>query len=128
MRDIYSGLVQDVVNMLAEMAAQWISTHLLMKLFGISMGKETAASNIMASASSGAAAAGSSVAAIPLVGWSMVGPVSEATFGMLSAFAAGIAGYELGGIVPQTGLILAHKGEKILPASMSGDGSGLDGG
>ena len=37
------------------------------------------------------------------------------------------AGFALGGIVPATGLALVHEGEKILPKSMSGDGSGLGG-
>ena len=37
------------------------------------------------------------------------------------------AGFALGGIVPATGLALVHEGEKILPKSMSGDGTGLGG-
>ncbi len=40
--------------------------------------------------------------------------------------AGGVGAFELGGIVPQTGLALVHKGETILPASMSG--KGFDGG
>jgi hypothetical protein len=128
MKQIYAGLVQDVINMLAEMATQWIETHLLMKIFGIQTGKETAGSNIMASAASGAAAAGASVAAIPVIGWSMVQAVSDETYATLAAFQAGIAGFALGGIVPATGLALVHRGERILPASMSGTGAGIGGG
>ncbi len=43
----------------------------------------------------------------------------------VAAGAVSAAKFEKGGIVPQTGLILAHQGETILPASMSGTGAGL---
>jgi hypothetical protein len=43
----------------------------------------------------------------------------------VAAGVSGAAKFEKGGIIPQTGLILAHAGETILPASMSGTGAGL---
>jgi hypothetical protein len=50
----------------------------------------------------------------------------NAVLGMsVAAGVSGAAKFEKGGIVPQTGLILAHAGETILPASMSGTGAGL---
>jgi hypothetical protein len=48
---------------------------------------------------------------------------------MLSSYQADIAEYEIGGIVPMTGLAKVHAGETILPASMSGKGDfGIMGG
>jgi hypothetical protein len=88
----------------------------------MAIGNTAAQANISASAAQGAAAAGASVAAIPYVGWSMVPAVSAATYGLLSGFNAGIAKYELGGIVPQDGIVKVHRGETILPARMSGKG------
>jgi lambda family phage tail tape measure protein len=123
-RQLATSAIEEIIKI----GLQWVESQILMKVLGIQTSKETAGSNIMASAASGAAAAGASVAAIPMIGWSMVQAVSDETYATLAAFQAGIAGFALGGIVPATGLALVHRGERILPASMSGTGAGIGGG
>jgi hypothetical protein len=93
----------------------------MMKIFGTQTGADTARSNIMSSAASGAAAAGASVAAIPLVGWSMVEAVSMATYGILSAYQAGIKQLDVGTWNVLTGMpAYLHPGEIVMPAFESG--------
>ncbi len=122
-RQLATSAIEEIIKI----GLQWAESQITMMILGKTTGKETAGSNIMASAASGAAAAGASVAAIPVVGWSMVEAVSAATYGVLAAYEAGIAGFALGGIVPATGLAFVHQGERILPASMSGTGVGIGG-
>jgi phage-related minor tail protein len=124
----WSSLATSAINEIVKIGLQWAESQITMMILGKTTGKETAGSNIMTSAASGAAAAGASVAAIPVIGWSMVEAVSAATYGMLAAYETGIAAFALGGIVPATGLALIHQGERILPATMSGTGAGIGGG
>ena len=91
----------------------------------------------MSYAAVGAAAAGSSVAAIPLVGWAMAPGVAAETYGTLSGFAA-MASLDVGTTnVPADMVAQIHQGEMVVPAFESSmirsgqaslGGGGSDGG
>jgi len=73
---------------------------------------------VVTSANVGAAAAGSAVAGIPIIGPALVAPTAAATLAQLMAFAP-IASFEHGGIVPATGMVMAHKNEMYLGTHLS---------
>lgn len=69
-----------------------------------------------------------SVSAIPMIGWLLAPPAAAAAFAAVLAF-------EEGGMVPRTGLVMAHEGEGILPRNLTtmlqtaaNDGTGAGGG
>jgi hypothetical protein len=114
------GLVQDMINALSQIVADWVTQHILMRIIGGATAKATANAQITASAAAGAANAGMSVAAIPVVGWSMVPEVSEATYGYLSAFHGRTAlSAERGAVIPHDTMLFAHAKEMVLPAHIS---------
>jgi hypothetical protein len=114
-------MLQSVVDMLSQMLTKWIETHILMKLFGITTSEETAQAGIAASAATGGAAAGASVAAIPITGWSMVAPVSEAAYTQLSSFIPRVNFHAAGGYYEVNGdqIGLVHDKEMVLPAGIA---------
>lgn len=117
----WQQMATSMISDILKIALQWVESQIMMKLVGTQTGADTARSNVMSSAASGAAAAGASVAAIPVIGWSMVEGVSMATYGILSAFQAGITQLDVGTWnVPAVMPALLHPGEMVMPAFESG--------
>ena len=134
--DLGMSIVETMADALLEILARWIITHTVMKavssLFHTEDAAETAAVNAvkvgttiaanviegLSYAAVGAAAAGASVAAIPVVGWAMVPEVAAATYGILGGFAA-LASAAGGMDVDRDQLVQVHKKEMIIPARIS---------
>ena len=118
MRDLYAGLVQDVVNMLSEMLAEWIGTHVLMKLFGINSQKETATANITASAAQAGAAAYADMASLGPEGLAMAPEAAWASYGEVMTFVPMADSSMAGGMweVDRERLARIHEQEMVLPA------------
>lgn len=127
---LFDSMLGSFVNYVTQKAAKKAEEWLIDKLFTEKkIGSQTAAASGIAAMAGFASA----MAALPFpLNVSAAPAVAAAAGGVASgmgAMAAGAAAaFELGGIVPQTGLALVHQGEKILPASMSGTGVGLGGG
>jgi hypothetical protein len=77
-----------------------------------------AASSITANAAVAASGAAASVSMIPFVGWMLAPEVAAETFASTIAWASMLA-MESGGIVPRTGIIMAHEGEGMLPRNLT---------
>lgn len=127
----WKQLATSAIEEIVKIGLQWVESQILMKVLGIQTSKETAGSNIMDSAASGAAAAGASVAAIPLIGWSMVEAVSASTYGMLAAYSAGLTHLEVGAWqVPFNMPANLHKDEMVIDSFNAGlmrSGQGIRG-
>jgi Lambda phage tail tape-measure protein (Tape_meas_lam_C) len=127
----WKQLASTAIEEIVKMALQYVESAIFMKVFGIQTSKETAGSNILDSASTGAAAAGASVAAIPLIGWSMVEAVSASTYGMLAAYSAGLTHLEVGAWqAPFNMPANLHKDEMIIDSFNAGlmrSGQGIRG-
>jgi len=121
MIETFGKMAESLIDMFLKIALEWIESQILMMVFGKTKTQTESEANV-ASAQSLAAVAAEGAFAY----YSAIFPPAAA--GMASAqyaqglLWAGLAAFELGGIVPQTGLALVHKGETILPASMSGKG------
>ena len=103
----------------------------------VAAAKITALNEINSYAAVGAAAAGASVAAIPIYGWAMAGPTAAATYGELAAYAAALSFDQGAWNLPRDMHgVTVHQGETILPrpfaedyrANVSGAGGGQGGG
>jgi hypothetical protein len=87
----------------------------------IASAKITALNLITDYAATGAAAAGASVAAIPIYGWAEAGPTATATYADLLAYAAALS-FDKGTMeVARDQVANIHKGEIIIPPRESGD-------
>jgi hypothetical protein len=121
MIETFGKMAESLIDMFLKIAVEWIESQILMMVFGKTKTQTESDANV-ASAQSLAAVAAEGAFAY----YSAIFPPAAA--GMASAqyaqglLWAGLAAFELGGVVPQTGLALVHKGETILPASMSGKG------
>lgn len=133
------GILSHFISTISQMAAQWAAGKLVMlgastaaaggektiqttaAAAGVVAIRTAALANISAKAAEGAVAAGASVAYWPYWGWAAAPGVAAETYGMLSAYAAGLAlpsaagGWE----VPRDTLAMVHEDEMILPASIS---------
>jgi hypothetical protein len=118
MRDLYAGLVQDVVNMLSQMLAEWIGTHVLMKLFGIHSQKETATASITASAAQAGAATYADMASLGPEGLAMAPEAAWASYGEVMTFVPMADSSMAGGMweVDRERLARIHEQEMVLPA------------
>jgi hypothetical protein len=114
-------MAESLIDMFLKIAVEWIESQILMMVFGKTKTQTDSDANVARAQSLAAVAAEGAFAY-----YSAIFPPAAA--GMASAqyaqglLWAGLAAFELGGVVPQTGLALVHKGETILPASMSGKG------
>lgn len=118
MRDLYAGLVQDVVNMLSEMLAEWIETHVLMKLFGIHSQKETATASITASAAQAGAATYADMASLGPEGLAVAPEAAWASYGEVMTFVPLADSSMAGGMweVDRERIARIHEQEMVLPA------------
>lgn len=123
-------MLSAVVDSLAQMLADWVLTHTLMKaisaIFHTTDVAESLAANTiktttgiasnmalaLSNAAVAATAAGASVAAIPLVGWSMVPGVVASTYALESAFASMAA-------LAEGGLVTGPAGRDVIPARLT---------
>lgn len=88
---------------------------------GKAVQKATDTTSVLASAKTGAAAAYSSTAAIPIIGPILAPAAAAAAFGAILAFDS----FETGTpYVPKTGPYLLHEGEEVRPANVAGGSSG----
>jgi hypothetical protein len=113
--NLWQGLRDAVMGMIAEMLAKWVTSKLLEMI----MGKTAATSEASAGAAAYAVAAMQSVAAIPMVGWAMapgVGAAAYATGMGYAALASAAGGW---GNVPSDQLAMIHKNEMVLPANLA---------
>jgi len=65
-----------------------------------------------------AAATYAAVSAIPIIGPALANPAALAAYGTVVALGS-LAGFETGGIIPNTGVALVHQGEAVLPAPLT---------
>lgn len=79
-RSIGQSILSSFVDMLLQMVENWIEKQIFMAIFGKATQGTAAAASIGTEAAVGAASAGASVAAIPLIGWAMVPGVMAETF------------------------------------------------
>ena len=111
-------MLSQFVDFLVQKAAKWVEEQAYELVYGQATQKAAAVSQVISAAAVGAANAGASVAAIPLIGWSMVPEVMASTEGMIMAMAPQAA-FAAGGIVPTDMLARVHEREMILPRGIS---------
>ena len=125
----FGKMFQDIMSQLINFVEQWIEKKVEMWLMDKLITQTTQSAAATAQITSNAAVAYSgayaATAVIPFIGPELA--PEAAMMAYMDVMAMTPAGFALGGIVPATGLALVHQGEKILPKSMSGDGSGLGG-
>lgn len=121
MEQTFAKMAEGFIDQLIQMGLQWVETHLLMLIFSKTTQAATAAATITSDAAVAAAGAYAATTPIPIVGPVLAPGAAAIAFADVMAFNAA-AGFAEGGLVPATGLALIHKGERILPASMSGKG------
>jgi hypothetical protein len=106
----------------ASFVVQWLLKKAELWALDAIVGKTSqttaALSSISANAAVAASGAAASVASIPFVGWMMAPEVAAETFATTIAWASMLA-MEAGGIVPRTGIIMAHEGEAVLPRNIT---------
>jgi hypothetical protein len=119
--DMGKAMLGAFIDMLATMVMDFIQKKLTMLIFGKATDQQMSQADIGASAASGAAAAGASVAHIPFVGWSMAPGVAAGTFAMLNAYRGAALASAAGGwdSVPHDQLAMVHKKEMILPEELA---------
>lgn len=115
------GLMQTVVNAVIGMLAQTAAQYLVNKLLEMVIGKTTAASQISANAAVAATAAMGSVAAIPFVGWAMAPGVGAATFATAMGYQGALASAEGGYDIPKglNPMAQLHEEEMVLPSKFA---------
>jgi hypothetical protein len=125
----FDKMFQDILSQLVNFVEQWIEKKIEMwlmdKLLSQTSQSASAEAQIVSNAAVAYSGAYAATAAIPIVGPGLA--PEAAMMAYMDVMAITPAGFALGGIVPATGLALVHEGEKILPKSMSGNGSGLGG-
>jgi len=124
---MYQSLITSLANYIAQKAEKKAEEWLIDKLFHT---KSVVAETGAATGKAMTASFASVMSALPFPANVATAPAVAAAAGA-QATGFGLAGlaamFELGGIVPQDGLAYLHKDEKIIPASKSGTGAGLDG-
>ena len=112
-----SGLLKAVVNAVIGMLAQTAAQYLANKLLELIIGKTTAAGQISANAAVAATAAMASVAAIPFYGWAMAPGVGAATYGIAMGYQGALASAEGGYDIPSglNPMAQLHEEEMVLP-------------
>lgn len=131
------SIIGEFVAMGVRMLAEWVAAKLGMSAVSSAQAAEEVATTttaaatstvaaqtsavmgVMAYAAEGAAAAGASVAAIPVVGWAMAPGVAAETYGMLMAFAplaSAAGGWDE---VDRDQLAMIHKREMVLSAPIA---------
>lgn len=120
----FGKMFENILSQLINFVEQWIEKKIEMWLMDKLISQTTQSAAAMAEITSNAAvaysAAYASTAAIPFVGPELAPEAAMAAY--MDVMAMTPAGFALGGIVPATGLALVHQGERVLPASMSGNG------
>jgi hypothetical protein len=129
------GILADIGQFVAR-AARWVASELGMTSSTVQGNQVRSASNLQAAASSqvqlasnvtlamsyaavGAVAAGASVAAIPVTGWSMAPGVSASTYADLSKTAS-LASLDVGAYdVPRDMVAQIHAGEMVIPKTFA---------
>lgn len=124
---MYQSLLSSLADYIAQKAEKKAEEWAIDKLFHT---KSVIAETGAATGKAMTASFASVMSALPFPANVATAPAVAAAAGA-QATGFGLAGlaamFELGGIVPQDGLAYLHKDEKIIPASKSGTGAGLDG-
>ena len=101
-KSVWDGMLQNMVKNLMMGVAQALVAH--------AMHRAMAQKDVLIEAKTAAVKAGNAVANIPFVG-PVLAPIAAATtFAALMAFGS----FELGGVVPKTGMNITHAGERVL--------------
>jgi len=134
----WTQVYNSMMSSLIQFGLKWVEQWAINELKTLVLTKTTTATNsltqITAAAAVAAANAAAAVAGIPIVGPALAATVGPATYAEVMAYAA-MAQFETGGLVPKTGMIMAHEKEGVLPARLtnmlmgvanSGQGTGRD--
>jgi hypothetical protein len=120
--EILLSMLDVLVGTLGQMLAQWITTHIIMKVFG----QSTAQAEVQTQVGAAAAIAGANgVASFALAPWPI--DMGAPAFGTAMAAAArlfGVLHFEKGGVVPGSGIgdtvpAMLTPGEIVLPRQLS---------
>ncbi len=106
-----------MVTTLINAGEQWLESYLIDLIVGQTAHKAAAATQISTDAATGAAGAYSSASSIPYVGWIIAPAAAAAAFSAITAFGSGFAVGTPN--VPQDMMATVHRGEIIVPATMS---------
>jgi hypothetical protein len=136
MRNVFAGMLADLMVNLIKMAEQWVvhevvtlATHVAGNQAKVASDAAAAAQSraitsattlqqVTANAVKAATGAYGAVAAIPIIG-PVLAPIAAAgAFAGVEAIGA-VGAFEMGGIVPNTGLHLLHANEMVLPRQIS---------
>ena len=121
MIETFGKMAESLIDMFLKIALEWIESQILMMVFGKTKSQTESEANVARAESLAAVAAEGAFAYYSAIFPPVAAGMASAQYAQ-GLLLAGLAAFELGGIVPQTGLALVHKGETILPASMSGKG------
>jgi hypothetical protein len=121
MIETFGKMAESLIDMFLKIAVEWIESQILMMVFGKTKTQTDSDANVARAQSLAAVAAEGAFAYYSAIFPPAAAAMASAQYAQ-GLLWAGLAAFELGGVVPQTGLALVHKGETILPASMSGKG------
>ncbi len=121
MIETFGKMAESLIDMFLKIALEWIESQVLMMVFGKTKDQTDSDANVAKAQSLAAVAAEGAFAYYSAIFPPLAAGMASAQYAQ-GLLWAGLAAFELGGVVPQTGLALVHKGETILPASMSGKG------
>lgn len=119
-QQVVGGAVDKIVAATAQGAEQMLSKWLVNLAAGSAAQAASSQTQIGNDAATSAANVYSSVSSIPYIGWILAPAAAAAAFAAVSAFGSGISSFAVGtGDVPQDMTAKIHKGEIIVPATMS---------
>lgn len=78
-----------------------------------------AAAQIQVYAAEASAATYAALSPIPIIGPGLAAVAAPAVYYTVEALGSGLAAFETGGIIPNTGVALVHQGEAVLPAPLT---------
>ena len=149
-QQVWAGMVVSFTNSIIQMGLKWAEQQILMTVANAtgvaartaavaagsaaqaSFASVAAAAQIQVYAAEASAATYAALSPIPIVGPALAAVAAPAVYYTVEALGTGLAAFETGGIIPNTGVALVHQGEAVLPAPLtqtlmnaSGEGGGI---